>query len=194
MRRLARHLFTLCAAFSLLVSAAACAVWVRSYYGHDELVYQSDEDARGVQRCFVLGWNRGTFDFQHHHIAGLNRAYAEAIGLHMNHWDVLPDGYAVARGGDGFALLGFGVVRPVTKDVEPGVWWHYSIYVPHYAVAGVAAVMPVLWLRHERSRRRRARRGSCVTCGYDLRATPQRCPECGSSAAAAGDGLPAATR
>lgn len=49
----------------------------------------------------------------------------------------------------------------------------------HYALlAVVLAVLPLIWLRRYVSRAKPE--GYCPNCGYDLRATPDRCPECGT--------------
>ena len=54
-----------------------------------------------------------------------------------------------------------------------------EVGVPLWAPALAAATAATAAGAVSRSRRR-ASRGRCRRCGYDLRATPDRCPECGT--------------
>ena len=58
-----------------------------------------------------------------------------------------------------------------------------DLYVPYWLLTTLTLILPtfctIRWLRH-RSTAHRQHAGLCPTCGYDLRATPNRCPECGT--------------
>ena len=65
-----------------------------------------------------------------------------------------------------------------------------SYGVRYTTVARLAAVLPLAWLAGAAVRRGRCRHNKSLgicRCGYDLRATPGRCPECGTVAAADGE-------
>ena len=50
---------------------------------------------------------------------------------------------------------------------------------PMWSVLAVSAVVPALWWGRRIRRWRRRAKGLCISCGYDLRGSPSRCPECG---------------
>lgn len=77
-------------------------------------------------------------------------------------------------------MLACGVINPFAL-----LWAVFGP--PLVAIAlGVALVRIVTFLTKlpERRAERRHRAGRCTGCGYDLRATPRRCPECGTIPAA----------
>ncbi len=63
-------------------------------------------------------------------------------------------------------------------------WTDAYLQFPHWFLVLLLAVPPAMsavgWLRRRHRRRLLGTDARpCPTCGYDLRATPNRCPECG---------------
>jgi hypothetical protein len=61
--------------------------------------------------------------------------------------------------------------------------WMWEFDFPAWFLLAITLPLPALWCYRFLSRRRRYRRkhGLCPVCGYDLRASPGRCPECGTA-------------
>jgi len=51
--------------------------------------------------------------------------------------------------------------------------------IPAWVVLPPWAILPAVWLRRWRDKRRRTRAGACPQCGYNLRGSRTRCSECG---------------
>jgi len=54
-----------------------------------------------------------------------------------------------------------------------------GLFLPYWLAAVVSLIAAVVCFHYVR--RRDVAPGSCPRCGYDLRATPERCPECGTT-------------
>ena len=97
-------------------------------------------------------------------------------------WDIGPASSIDRWGGQNatrFNLLGFVRISDVAIEGHATIEYLAS---PFWFVATIFLIPPFLWLRNfRRSRRRESRRaaGLCLNCGYDLRSSSDRCPECG---------------
>jgi hypothetical protein len=74
----------------------------------------------------------------------------------------------------GFAY--FHQPRRSAPDYQSSMWFFGA---PLWFLACLIYPFPLLMMARKWQRRRRCYRGLCPQCGYDTRATPDRCPECG---------------
>lgn len=56
---------------------------------------------------------------------------------------------------------------------------HSLLVVPYWPVVLATSILPLRWSARRLRTHSRSRLARCVECGYDLRTTPGRCPECG---------------
>jgi hypothetical protein len=181
-----RHLLNLLTLLSLLLCVAVTALWVRSYWRWDSLrqhgLWVDSRAAAGQSYCSSSGrlWltrSHGALDFENLQYEEELRRRERKQGLDPSRWRYsgLPHDRAKPPPG----RLGFHFFRRQYQLAPGATMSVLSFGVPHGLIAGLAAVLPAVrtrnWLRY----RRRHGLGACPSCGYDLRATPDRCPECG---------------
>jgi len=181
-----RRLLNLLTAQSLLLCVAVGVLWVRSHYGVDGFTYYAPE------RRYILRTAGGRFSLEvaAHEIPwyvprpesrwGEHWPGRDRVRIHML-WQESVRSRAPTRR-DHFGYWWSGLRDPTPAGPLP---W-FVLVGPIWPLLPPFAILPALWLvRQARvaARRQRARGGRCAACGYDLRATPGRCPECGTTAA-----------
>jgi hypothetical protein len=196
-----RSLFNLAAALSLFLCLASVVLWVRSHYRADCLHRRwISTDPQGklhagiwTNRIFyssrgVLSWshNRSVFcDYVPRGKRGTGwwrgahpprpweTSWAQQVGVSFG-------GFAFAREAVPIADVTWLEMVGVPESINDLTW---GASVPLWFTTAISAFAPALWLRDQlKLRRNQQDRVSCPTCGYDLRATPDRCPECGTLA------------
>jgi hypothetical protein len=100
----------------------------------------------------------------------LDDLFTNAVFRGWHRW-----GFAHISFDNPFAGLGSSEGQPCSYAVESWIvpWWPLIL---GFSLLPAARVFRTLRTRV----RRRRRPGRCQQCGYDLRATPDRCPECGT--------------
>jgi hypothetical protein len=185
MRRVGGIVGDLLCVVSLGVLVLGVGLWVRSFGEREGVYWNFAERTGGEGRwCDVYA-----YVFRGGVSVGRNR-YDAAVwgmdgqaGLHYRRsarWTVQDE--SNMRQAYGHGGLGFEWLRWRARDA--GDFDFAMVRAPLWAVCAVAAVGPVVRVRRWMRVRGRVNRGRCAGCGYDLRATPGRCPECGLTSGA----------
>jgi hypothetical protein len=182
---MARRLFNLAAAASLLLTVAVCVLWSRSYDLSDKVTLTRDDGLRTLRSAegrVVLGLYLADRSGRAAagEVRGLTYVRDAASSAQIELFTVLllcsdPTARLVQWEHGGFAWSH----RRSSRDLI------VTAVAPFWSVALATGALPLGWTTLRLRSRLRARRRDgalcCAVCGYDLRATPHRCPECGTA-------------
>jgi hypothetical protein len=158
-RRLPRILLNVATALSLLLALATVALWVRSYSVYDQF---------GVQ----VGQLSPRVSTTPGGLALLVVTMSPEEAAASDRWWWSTDAIDSVSPWPG-STLGFKYenLQIATRTLR-------GVIIPGWFALLVMALLPAY--RLARRMCRRPKLGHCRHCGYDLRATPERCPECGT--------------
>jgi hypothetical protein len=154
MRRLTRHVLNAATLLSLLLLSVTATLWVRSLRVEEWFQYLAEQGPKPVDADSMLPARSWTLQ-------------TEPGAIRLGVFDCLlrPDT------GEGYGW------RHLSVPIGQKDWRDQPHRIRYWIVCVACLPLPAL-----RALLRHSRRGPglCAHCGYDLRATPDRCPECGT--------------
>jgi hypothetical protein len=180
-----RRLPNILTAVSLALWTATVVLWVRSHWAMDVLQWRDDwvlgQSKAGTSHVLWssrghLGWAVVKWSFR------MVPAGRSPVG------EPIPSGPPWARSPESglrWASVAAGydlnrIVFPMYPNGIPDVHSVRPARVSFIVPAVLFAVWPSVMFGARVLRRLAGVPGTCARCGYDLRATPERCPECGT--------------
>jgi hypothetical protein len=191
------------AGLSLIFLIAALAEWHRSHSHRDTISYNNDApkgiddlsiyliiDSGGIMLAAwrppeIEKFTGGQPPAPKRQIVTRFNDRATGHYARLTGWDHPPPSLA--------SRLGFDLAIRNPKLWRPKDGGYFFIATaPFWFLCAIFSITPLCWLRralHRHHTESRRRAGLCVKCGYDLRASSDRCPECGAVAAQPSPGL-----
>jgi len=176
MKRLLRFIFNFICLFSALLCLSIGVMWIRSYWvGETWRWYEQDNPQRMNQICLGRGYALYDWtDWSRSSLTGRNppRGYSRTDSRYR----AFTINFKLGKTNFEFATIKFDWQKDEFATIQTHLICPFIL----------SALLPALWLVQRVRHRRRARLGFCSVCGYDLRASPGRCPECGTVCGSAG--------
>jgi hypothetical protein len=176
-RRILGYAWATAVVASVVIFFATFILWARSYYRADEVSYTTHTPHTAGVVSVTSEKGR---------VVGVSVTYRPNVPL----WDFRGPPKRVWQFGSPpvsespSLLVTHGPFQTIGLGPVSGSYFGLDFVgasVPHFFIALLSLPLPLLAFRRWRRRRRFEREGLCRVCGYDLRASAVRCPECGTS-------------
>ena len=164
----------------VVLFGVSIVLWIRGYRFAEEWQYAFKNGTRDSHDVFIVGSNRGELNFAHLAIAipPPTTAFGYDAGQPT---DNFLDKSLFHPGNFYFHRFGVTIIYGKPSGEFNVVSRIRVVALPTGAISIAAGIVIVYLIIRSRSR---YPKGHCQKCGYDLRATPERCPECGTESGA----------
>ena len=181
---------------SALIFVATATMWVRSYWSLDTIYVelpQFGDPTSDDSIAMAIGRGGIRLEFEKYAAYDGEKRKPRRTGPNHSSWQVYsrPPRYPVRLNPDnpnhhGFSYHGLECLwyhqEPMPDSSFKGETFLCYLLSPLWGWLLIWAVAPSIWWLRQSRRRRLTRNapGLCPRCGYDLRASKDRCPECGT--------------